>query len=423
MNRVVSDLIYEVIETKPQSDATVLSVSEGRGIVPQTDLFKRVIATEDRSKYRRVQYGDIVYNPYLLWNGAVGVCFLQDGGCVSPAYKVLRPHIQGTERFLHYFFRSYTFTTTVDGIASGSVTRRRVAPLDDVLALEFALPDFEDQKTASSLLELLAGKIELNRQMNETLEAIARAVFKSWFVDFDPVRDRADGRVPVGMSREIAELFPDAFEDSALGPIPQGWAVASLSDRIEVNPKRSLKKGTVAAYLDMKNMPTQGHYPNDVYPREFGSGTRFMNGDTLVARITPCLENGKTAYVDCLSSGEIGWGSTEYIVLRPTQALPTLFAYLLARSEDFRSFAIQSMTGSSGRQRVQIDSLRTYQLVFPVEAVAKSFGKTVGPLFVKVRANCEESATLAKIRDTLLPKLLSGEIRIKDAEKIVGEAT
>lgn len=187
--------------------------------------------------------------------------------------------------------------------------------------------------------------------MNRTLEAQARAIFKSWFVDFDPVRAKMEGRQPAGMDAETAALFPDAFEASELGLIPKEWNVKPLPEIIEVNPKRSLSKGQIAPYLDMKNMPTQGHKPNEWIDRVLKSGTKFINGDTLIARITPCLENGKTAFVDFLQDGQVGWGSTEYLVFRPKSPLPVEFGYYLARSEDFRAYAIQNMTGSSGRQR------------------------------------------------------------------------
>jgi type I restriction enzyme S subunit len=149
---------------------------------------------------------------------------------------------------------------------------------------------------------------------------------------------------------------------------------------------------------------------------------RFIDGDTLVARITPCLENGKTAYVEFLQEGQVGWGSTEYIVLRPKSPLPTEYAYCLARSSEFREFAIQSMTGSSGRQRVPVDSLSNFAITSPSENVAALFGRLVTPLFARARAEVEEGRALAALRDTLLPKLISGELRIKDAEEIVERA-
>jgi type I restriction enzyme S subunit len=135
-----------------------------------------------------------------------------------------------------------------------------------------------------------------------------------------------------------------------------------------------------------------------------------MNGDTLLARITPCLENGKTAFVDFLRPGEVGWGSTEFIVLRSKPPLPPEFGYCLARHPDFRQFAIQSMTGTSGRQRVQPVALALYQLAVPPEPVAYAFGQIVQPLFAQAGHAHDESRTLAALRDALLPKLIHGEI-------------
>jgi len=138
-----------------------------------------------------------------------------------------------------------------------------------------------------------------------------------------------------------------------------------------------------------------------------------VNGDTLVARITPCLENGKTAYVDFLEEGQIGWGSTEYIVLCPKPPLPGEFAYCLARSNEFREFAIQSMTGSSGRQRVPPESLSHFFIATPPNSIAGQFGLYVKPLFARGSTAINESRVLAEIRDALLPKLMSGEIRVR----------
>ena len=139
-------------------------------------------------------------------------------------------------------------------------------------------------------------------------------------------------------------------------------------------------------------------------------------------RITPCLENGKTAFVDFLEAKQVGWGSTEYIVLRPNHPLPEEFAYCLARSEGFRDFAIQSMTGSSGRQRVPSDSLSHFLLPVPLPEVVTRFGTCIHSLFARSSAGTCECRSLAALRDTLLPKLISGQLRIKDAERFVGNA-
>ena len=214
------------------------------------------------------------------------------------------------------------------------------------------------------------------------------------------------------MDPNIAALFPDSFVDSELGSIPSGWEVVPLAEMIEVNPPRPLRRGELAPYLDMANMPTKGHTPERVADRPFGSGMRFANGDTLLARITPCLENGKTAYVDFLKEDQIGWGSTEYIVLCPKSPLPSEFAYCVGRSTGFREFAIQNMTGTSGRQRVPATAISNYRMTVPNRlGVPKIFGELVGPLFTLASQNADESHTLAALRDTLLPKLISGELR------------
>ncbi|MDI7269447.1 MAG: restriction endonuclease subunit S, partial [Myxococcota bacterium] len=279
-----------------------------------------------------------------------------------------------------------------------------------------------EQRAIAHILGTLDDKIELNRRMSETLEAMARALFKSWFVDFDPVRAKAEGRDP-GLPQPLADLFPSRLEDSELGEIPEGWRVAPLPELIDVNPTRALRKGEVAPYLDMANMPTRGHSPALVVDRPFGSGMRFANGDTLVARITPCLENGKTAFVDFLESGQVGWGSTEYIILRPKPPLPTEFAYCLARGAEFRDFAIQSMTGSSGRQRVPAESLSHFHVVGAPKPIAELFGRLIKPLFARASAATKEYRTLAALRDALLPKLISGELRVNDVERFAWRAT
>ena len=280
------------------------------------------------------------------------------------------------------------------------------------------VPPIPEQRAIAHILGTLDDKIELNRRMSATLEAMARALFKSWFVDFDPVRAKMEGRDP-GLPQALADLFPARLVDSELGEIPEGWDVASLPEVADVNPTRALRKGVSAPYLDMANMPTNGHSADEVIDRKFGSGMRFINGDTLVARITPCLENGKTAFVDFLEDGQVGWGSTEYIVLHPKAPLPEEYAYCLARSAEFREFAIQSMTGTSGRQRVPAESLTHFRVAVPPRPIAEAFGRAVKPRFARASAAVRESRTLAALRDALLPKLISGELRAQDPKRFV----
>ncbi len=318
-------------------------------------------------------------------------------------------------RYIYYVLSQDAYVRQMFGIADGSAQANISG--SQIENLEIPLPPLSEQKAIAHILGTLDDKIELNRRMNETLEAMARAVFKSWFVDFDPVRAKAEGRNP-GLPKPLADLFPNSFQDSELGEIPRGWRVFDLEEIVEINPLRQLPKGEIAPYLDMAGMPTQGHAPIAWIEREVGSGMKFINGDTLVARITPCLENGKTAFVDFLEDGQVGWGSTEYFVLRAREPIPAAFAYVLARSDEFRTFAIQRMTGSSGRQRVTAEGIRGYRIAAPdaKSPLFGAFGRITRPLFERARSAMGESRTLAALRDTLLPKLLSGEISVSQLE-------
>lgn len=277
-------------------------------------------------------------------------------------------------------------------------------------------PPLLEQKALVELLCPLDDRISLLRETNATLEAIAQALFKSWFVDFDPVRAKAEGLEPEGVDAATAALFPDSFEESELGLVPMGWRILPLEDAYEINPPRKLKKGEVAPYLDMASVGTQGHVVSGVVEREMGSGTKFINGDTLLARITPCLENGKSAFVDFLPVDQTGWGSTEFVVLRPRAPLPPYHGYLLARHSAFREHAIQSMSGTSGRQRVQNDVLGRYSVVVPSDEIAEAFGDVVGRAQQKIAANQEQAKTLTHLRDTLLPRLISGQLRLPETD-------
>ena len=279
------------------------------------------------------------------------------------------------------------------------------------------LPLWEEQMAIAGLLSGLDDKIELNRRMAETLEAMARALFKSWFVDFDPVHARAEGR-SIGLPDELANLFPDSFGEDGL---PENWSCGSLADYVSINPTTSITTA-IAPYVDMAALPTTGPRIARVVERGVGSGAHFQNGDTLVARITPCLENGKTALVDCLGSGDVGWGSTEFIVLRPKKHTPLSLPYLVARHQPFRNILISAMSGTSGRQRVPVDAVTRWMVAVPPYIVLQAFGDQTGPLFQRITLLSRQIDTLAALRDTLLPKLISGELRIVDAEQRVAAA-
>ncbi len=344
---------------------------------------------------------------------------------------ILAEKEEGILDYLEYYFSILNINPYITGAVQPKLNK---ANLD---AIEIPIPPVNERLLINQILNSLKEKILLNNQINQTLESIAQAIFKSWFIDFDPVRAKIaakqEGQDPElaamctisGKSEEelqqmadddfaelqaTAALFPDELVESELGEVPNGWEVGKLQEVIDLNPRRTLKKDSLAPYLDMKNVRTQGHLVDEVILRNMTSGTKFINGDTLLARITPCLENGKTAYVDFLLDNEVGWGSTEFIVLRPKEHLPTALGYFIARQENFRTLAIQSMTGTSGRQRANADTLANQSwLIYPADLMIV-FDKYAGKYLTHIKNNGLQNGILKNIRDALLPKLLSGEL-------------
>lgn len=369
-----------------------------------TPSFTDTLHFDQRTKRAAPRGGDLV----ITREAPMGeVCLIPDGlrCCLGQRMVLLRPDAAKVDsRYLLYALQSREVQHEIHvNEGTGSTVSNLRIPLLEVLKIPWRpLPE---QRRIAHILGTLDDKIELNRRMNETLEEMARALFKSWFVDFDPVRAKAEGR-GTRLPKHLADLFPNRLVDSEIGEIPEGWEAVPLSTAIEVNPQRRLSKGTEASYLDMASMPTAGHAPREAVIRAVGSGAKFMNGDTLLARITPCLENGKTAYVDFLDDGEVGWGSTEYIVLRPKEPLPSHFAYYLARTDVFREFAIQSMVGSSGRQRVPASALDHYLVALPNPEVTRAFGDFVSAEFARIRSGANEITCLVEMRDALLTSLL-----------------
>ena len=231
----------------------------------------------------------------------------------------------------------------------------------------------------------------------------------------------------IAVNERIASVYEQilALEFELLGiDIEPGEEVSiRASDLVEFNPKLPPPSREDAVYLDMASLPTSTARVQGWSRRAPKSGTRFSNGDTVMARITPCLENGKTAFVDFMEDGEIGVGSTEFIVMRACPNVPTHFPYFLARSSRFRKIAIQNMVGSSGRQRVSAAQLADVPLARPDRDSLAKFGDRAAAAFAHMKSLGAENQTLAQLRDTLLPKLMSGELRVRDAEKMVEDAT
>lgn len=396
----------------------VNNFSDGR--VNPKDLLR--ISPEIESKYVRTRLhgGEVL----LTLVGSVGQVAIVpksfSGFNVARAICVIHPNEFIGPEWMALCLRSSLSQSILESRANTTV--QTTINLKDVRALPIPVPPIHERRAIVEVISALDDRITLLRETNATLEAIAQAIFKSWFVDFDPVKAKQEGRSPEGMDEETAALFPDSFEESELGMVPRGWMYRCLKAVFEINPARPLKKGQQAPYIEMADVGTSGHVVKSPSLRGMGSGSKFSNGDTLLARITPCLENGKTAFIDCLQDGQIGWGSTEFLVLHPKPPLPAYFGYLLCRHQHFRDFAVQSMSGTSGRQRIQNDVLGLYPIAIPSLQISDVFGLVISGLQEKIASNHATASTLANVRDNLLPRLISGQLRLPEVESIIAEA-
>ena len=276
-------------------------------------------------------------------------------------------------QFIYYFLKTlawekFTSASAVPGINRNTVHKEIVQ-----------IPDVETQKEIAKYLLMIDKKIRNNEQINDNLQQQAFALFEKL------------------LSGEHLE-------------------VCSLSEIAELNPKRSLTKNEMARCIDMAQLSTSGSFPNGWELKPYNGGMRFANGDTLLARITPCLENGKTAYIDFLDADEVAFGSTEYIVMCSQGQYPSEFFYCLARYPSFVDYAAKNMNGSSGRQRVSAETIGKYLLPRLTDDELVEFRDVVPALFSAMRLNSLENISLAELRDALLPKLMSGEIDVSDIQ-------
>jgi type I restriction enzyme S subunit len=340
------------------------------------------ITDEDKDRLAKylLKSGDIVFTRV----GSVDLsAFVQphhDGWMFSSRMLRVRPISDIDSRFLSYFFQQKIFREYILNIAVGATMPSINTEI--LKGIPVSYPPLPEQKAIAEVLSSLDDKINLLHRQNKTLEQMAETLFRQWFVE-------------------------EAGED---------WEEGVVSDLIDFNPRRILAKGTIAPYLDMASLNTQTFNPDGWYDREYKSGTKFINEDTLLARITPCLENGKTAYVTFLQEKEIAWGSTEYIVMRPKEGIHPFFAYTLARNSGFRDYAEGCLAGSSGRQRIDLDHLKNFDIPIPPNYMLEIFNDILEDIVPKLGVNAVQISTLENLRNTLLPKLMNGEIRIASNE-------
>ena len=282
--------------------------------------------------------------------------------------------------FLVYYFHTKEGQHKILSFANQTGVPALAQPLKNFRNIDIELPDLKTQQKIAQILESIDNKIENNCQINDNLEQQAQAAFNN--------------------------IIANTTSDKTV----------QLSEIAWLNPKRSISKGKVVRSIEMAHLPTTGSFPSGWEMKEYNGGMKFQNGDTLMARITPCLENGKVAFVNFLEDDEIAFGSTEYITMTPKRQFAPEVLYFLVRNAEFIDFAVKNMNGSSGRQRVSADTIGTFELpditleeLHMLETIARE-------ALTKIKYNSLENMRLAEMRDTLLPKLMSGELKINEID-------
>lgn len=371
----------------------------------------RVPLSQFEYENNKLRKGDLLFARQSLVLSGAGKCSIIIDGIEDMVFESHLIRVRLNQALAVPLFYYYYFISKHGRGLIGTITEQVAAAGirgSDLIKLNVPVPPIDIQQKIVSILNFIDEKIELNNCMNRLLEQMAQAIFKQWFVDFEFPNEKGE---PYKSSGEEMKWCEELGKE-----IPKGWAVKPVSELIEINPKRILKKGASAVYVEMKNLPSFSARVTDWTIREFKSGSKFINGDVLLARITPCLENGKTAIVDFLDPDQVGWGSTEFIVLRSKREKALGFAYFLARSEEFRSHAIRNMSGSSGRQRVPESCFDYLLTAIPPSDVIDTYGEATNPFLELMKKNGDEVRSLTRLRDTLLPKFMSGEIDVSEFE-------
>lgn len=372
-----------------------------------------MVSDKDRKRLAKytLREGDIVFSRVGSVDRRALVRNIEDGWLFSG--RCLRVRVNRkivNPSFISFLFGTEDFKEHIRSIAVGATMPSiNTKILSNVSIL---LPPIRDQNEIASVLGALDDKIELNRQTNETLEALSRVIFKDWFVDFGPTRAKTEGREPY-LAPEIWDLFPNALDDEDK---PEGWTQGTLAS-IADSPRRGVSPAEVAEetpYIGLEHMPRRS-----IALTEWDSALKvtsnksiFKKGEFLFGKLRPYFHKVGIAPFD-------GICSTDIVVVIPRSLEWSAYTIACLSSEDFVTFTDKTSTGTK-MPRTSWNTMGQYKVILPPEGLACAFQGIVQPLLEGIDSSIHESRTLAQTRDLLLPKLMSGEIRLKDAESIVG---
>ncbi len=357
-------------------------------------------------------------NPASVVGKAIRVPAFLDQSLLNQNAVRLRTNGGIDQAFLFHILKTQDFQDYIIGTAQGSANQASIT-LKAIFDFSFLLPSLDEQQEIANILGTLDDKIELNQQMNWTLEGIARALFKSWFIDFDPVRAKLDGRQPTGMDAETADLFPDSFEDSPLGEIPKGWEVKRLSEVTTKIGSGATPRGGSQVYVDEGIALIRSQ---NIYDYEFRwNGLAFMTEDTATKLKNVAVEpddillniTGDSILRTCVVDPFVlpARVNQHVAIIRAKSGIPCRYLHLHLVNPQMKNTLLGFDTGAT-RKAVTKGQLESVKILIPSGEVLQIFEKLTVPMFQNVQANLVESRVLASFRDALLPKLLSGGVKV-----------
>jgi len=425
--------LEDVAEVVDSLHKTPFYVDSGYPMVRVTDIkggflklaeCKRVteeVFQEFTKKYLPCK-GDILFSRVGTY-GMSSYVITEEEFCLGQNTVVIKPKINS--RYLYLCLNSPSVKQQIEGFAVGST--QKTISLKSIKSLEIPVSEKQEIETIAHILGTLDDKIELNQQTNQTLEAIARALFKSWFIDFDPVRAKMDGRQPAGMAAETAALFPDDFKDGgAIGKIPKGWKVKKLVEITSKIGSGATPRGGSQVYVDEGVSLIRSQ---NVYDYQFSwDGLARITEETAEQLRNVTVEpndillniTGDSILRTCIVEPSVlpARVNQHVSIIRAVPEIPCRYLHLYLVQPQIKNLLLGFDTGGT-RKAVTKGQLESVSVPVPSESVLLRFREITNPLYECINSNLAESRTLASIRDALLPKLLSGEIRIQDAEKAV----
>lgn len=310
-------------------------------------------------------------------------------GCLGRRTALLRPKRDAVDvRFLYYYFRTPEWRAQIESNILRGATVDRI-PLTNFPQFKLPLPELATQIDIAQTLGNFDDLIANNHRRMALLETAVHSLYREWFISL---------------------RFPGYECAKFVEGLPKGWRRMPITEAVDFDPKVDIPRSELCPFVPMSALSTHSMVVEFGERREAGGGARFENGDTLLARITPCLENGKTGFVQFLQVNEpAATGSTEFIVMRSRMGSP-YWVYALARSDEFRGHAINSMSGSDGRQRVQAAALKKFEVKIPPRQLFDLFNESVRPNFELIHNLACQNRLLAEARDLLLPRLMNGSL-------------